>query len=186
MKLKKKQTIKEFIFEDVITLDYWVVALVIITIASPIFLFSVVYLYPLFKMYGMALATLFMFGSIFYFLSFLKKTVIIKFDTKNKLVYINTGKREIECPMEDIKGFYSHDYLNRNKSIISIQFQLQNGEKIEITDFKFTNEFEEEKHKKLSRFLRVAIQELGFQPLRKSKRRWLQWMGFVWYSRPKG
>ncbi|MEN7551277.1 hypothetical protein AAG747_25390 [Rapidithrix thailandica] len=184
MKLKKKQTLKEFAFEDVVTIRFVHYLSFFLFFVPALFLYTE-FLYPFFKMYGIYFLFLFSFGGLIQVLRYLKKTVIIKFDTKNKLVYINTGKREIECPMEDIKGFYSHDYLNRNKSIISIQFQLQNGKKIEITDFKFTNEFEEEKHKKLSEFLRVALQQLGFQPLRKSKRRWLQWMGAVWYSRPK-
>ncbi|MEN7551275.1 hypothetical protein AAG747_25380 [Rapidithrix thailandica] len=195
MKLKKKQTLKKFTFYNVITLNYWLVFLLCIPIVSPIVILYSIYLFPYFKLYGLVAMVVFILFIGTTAFSFFRKTVEITFDTKNKIVYIKTGKKEKQYSTTDFIGFYSHDYERRYSAIVpkdeylvSFIFKFKNGKQLELADIAYSNEgYEEAKSVILKRFLRTAKRELGFEETRRSKFRSIVKIGgAVWYSKPEG
>ncbi len=81
----------------------------------------------------------------------LSKSVTIYFDKHSMYVVYDDKKLEVYLK-NDVAGFYSYNYEQVEKSFISIQILLKNGNKINLTDINISEKVDKEKAQMLRSF----------------------------------
>lgn len=179
----QKDNLEKFVFSPVTTLPHYINYILGFTIGVPMF-----YLYSetgfrYFGTWGLVF-TFFLFAIIMILIIkyFMEKSVIVYFS--NNYIHIQDSNKEPKKYLKsDIEGFFSYDYESVQKSFISIQIKLKNGDKINLIDTSTSQKIDVKKAQMLEHFFKVAKKELGFVYKDKSNLRWLQKLGACWYAK---
>lgn len=179
----EKPISKQFTLAKVVTYPYYFNYLLGLLIGGPMFFIYAEVGFESLGLFGLVLTFFAVALTITSIIKSLSKAVSIYFD--KEFMYITYDSKITEKYLKnDIAGVYSYNYEQIEKSFISIQFNLKNGQKIELTDINISEKIDKEKAVLLKKFLIVLKEELGFTLLKKNRVRSLQKLGADWFAKP--
>ncbi|MBD1391662.1 hypothetical protein [Mucilaginibacter glaciei] len=178
--MKSSGVAKEVVFNNVLTLSFIWFPLTGFTVSIVLF-----YLYAEYGFNYLGVWGLIFTGFIVLFIM----NLLLKYFSKNIRLYFTGNDMDIEIngqlqkiQKQDVVGLFAPDYENSKSSLISLQLCFKNGNKLDITDSKFTEKYDVGVNEVLKKDLRFILDELGFIKIRQSKSRAFKKQGAYWYA----
>lgn len=180
MAIKPNESSKTIVFNKVLTLSfYWFPASGFI-MGIILFALYAEYGFDHLGVYGLFFTGLLLLFILHLLIRYFSKDILIHFT--NNAVKIDVDGQTRLVDKKDIIGLFAPDYESSRSSLISLQLCFKNGDKLNITDSKFTEKFDESVNRKLKKDLVVILSEFGFSKISYNKSRALKKQGAYWYA----
>lgn len=170
---------REFILKNVLPFHAgWTLLVIIPTMA----LYGTLYYFLFdFSVSLMTIFTLLYFGSCYLILKAISVKMTIWFDD-HYLYLKKNNSRYVKYLKTDIIGFYSYDYETKNPQLrnskIYFKICLKYKQNIDLHDVEYRSRYDEDKGTELRRFLKEALKELHFLPMKRKNK----FQNIYWYS----
>ncbi|WP_300670308.1 hypothetical protein [Soonwooa sp.] len=168
---------KEFIFEKVVKLPFYMFPLLVAMAAIPVFAIYIFFVARYVGTTGIMFVFLLIFGIVLLVLK--SKMSDVKITLDDRYFTIDNDM----YPKEDLVGVYAKDYTSKMTSIISMQFMFRDGSNIEITDTNYLTNVDNEKAEFLSNFIKTLQTEMGFTNVQDNSLRSMMGRGNLFYSK---
>ncbi|MBO9619249.1 MAG: hypothetical protein J7539_09465 [Niabella sp.] len=161
----------EIRLNEVFTLSYLLLLLIIVAIACPLFLAAGLFIYPILGIMGLLFSTLLIFFFTYFCISKFRKNLVIRITGTKVLIEDEKGSPVREFANESILGFFTYDYLKKKRSLIYFKFLLKDGSRFEIIDSKISDKFDPVANKLLSKAVEDLRSALNMTLVEKNKLR---------------
>lgn len=181
MNVNNPGIVKEILFKDVLTMDFYWFPLTGFVLSIILFYIYGEFGFMYFGIWGLLFTGLVFFFVIHLLIKYFRKDVLIRFAGKELHIEYN-GKVQ-KYNKEDMVGMFAHDYEVSRSSLISFQLCFKDKKTLEIIDSKFTEKYDSTTNQVLKKNLKCILEELNFSKIRHSKLRAIKKLGAYWYAK---